>query len=92
MQIYVTAPYYENGKYNLEKPLVVLAAFEKTGLIAPGETETVTLTWNARDIACDPDTAACYVLERGQLSVPGVHKCRHCPSCSRGGAELVLPR
>ncbi len=65
VQLYVTAPYYENGKYNLEKPLVVLATFEKTGLIAPGETETVTLTWNARDIACYSDTAACYVLERG---------------------------
>ena len=65
VELYVTAPYYENGKYHLEKPLVVLAAFEKTGLIAPGGTETVTLCWNARDIACYSDTAECYVLEKG---------------------------
>ncbi len=66
VQLYVTAPYYENGKYNLEKPLVSLCAFEKTGILAPGASETVTLTWNARDIACYSDTAQCYVLERGE--------------------------
>lgn len=65
VQLYVTAPYYENGPYHLEKPLVSLSAFEKTGELQPGNAETVTLTWNARDIACYSDTAECYVLEAG---------------------------
>lgn len=44
---------------------MALAAFEKTGELAPGNSETVRLSWNARDIACYSDTAQCYVLEHG---------------------------
>lgn len=65
IQVYVTAPYYEKGKYHIEKPLVSLCAFEKTGQILPGNEETVSLCWNARDIACYSDIAECYVLEKG---------------------------
>lgn len=65
VQLYVTAPYDPESKYHVEKPLVSLAAFEKTAEIQPGQTDTVTLTWNARDIACYSDTAECYVLEQG---------------------------
>lgn len=73
VELYVTAPYYENGPYHLEKPLVCLAAFEKTALLAPGERDTVTLRWHARDVACYSDVIACYVLERGtyRFSVAG---------------------
>lgn len=65
VELYVTAPYYEGGRYHLEKPRVSLASFEKTGIIRPGESDTVTLFWNARDIACYSDRAECYVLEQG---------------------------
>ncbi len=65
IQLYVQAPYNENGPYHLEKPLVALAAFEKTAPLSPGAQATVSLCWNARDIACYSDTAECYVLERG---------------------------
>lgn len=65
VELYVTAPYYENGKYNLEKPLVSFSAFEKTVLLTPGDSDTVTLVWNARDIASYSDVAGCYVLEQG---------------------------
>lgn len=65
VELYVTAPYDPDSRYHLEKPLVVLAAFEKTGLLQPGQAETLTLNWNARDIACYSDTAECYVLEAG---------------------------
>lgn len=41
VQAYVNAPYYEGG---IEKPYVVLAAYAKTGLLQPGEKETVELT------------------------------------------------
>ncbi len=64
-ELYVTAPYDPDSKYHLEKPLVFLAAFAKTKKLAPGESETVMLNWNARDISCYSDTAECYVLEAG---------------------------
>ncbi|MDR1094496.1 MAG: glycoside hydrolase family 3 C-terminal domain-containing protein [Clostridiales bacterium] len=48
VQLYYTAPY---TKGEIEKARVVLGAFAKTKLLAPGESETVTLTLNARDMA-----------------------------------------
>lgn len=48
VQLYVTPPYIEGG---IEKPHVVLAAYAKTPLILPGDSETVTLTFSAYDIA-----------------------------------------
>lgn len=66
VEMYVTAPYYENSKYHLEKPLVSLAAYAKTDLLQPGQSQTVKLVWNARDIACYSDTFQCYVLEAGE--------------------------
>lgn len=65
VELYVTAPYDAESKYHLEKPLVSLCAFEKTKEIQPGKTDTITLVWNARDIACYSDTEECYVLEAG---------------------------
>lgn len=66
VEAYVMPPYYEDGPYDLEKPLVSLCAFEKTRLLQPGESKTVTLCWNARDVACWSDTAEHYVLEAGR--------------------------
>ena len=65
VQVYVTPTYDPNSPYHLEKPLVSLCAFEKTELLQPGQSGCVTLSWNARDIACWSDTAECYVLEAG---------------------------
>ena len=65
VELYVMAPYDENGTYHLEKSLVALCAFAKTGVIQPGQAETVTLRWNARDIANYSDVLEHYVLERG---------------------------
>lgn len=66
VELYVTAPYDPDSRYHVEKPLVTLCAFEKTKEIQPGQADTVTLVWNARDIACYSDTRECYVLEAGQ--------------------------
>ena len=65
VELYVTAPYYADGPYHLEKPFVQLAAFEKTGLLMPQQQQVVTLTWSARDIAAYSDVEQCYVLEHG---------------------------
>ena len=48
VQIYYTSPYY-NGQ--IEKAHVVLGAFGKTENLQPGESQLVTLTLNARDMA-----------------------------------------
>lgn len=48
VQLYNTAPYY-NG--SIEKPAVKLVAFGKTGLLQPGESEIVTLTVEAKELA-----------------------------------------
>ncbi len=84
VELYVTAPYDSESNYHLEKPRVMLAAFAKTKELEPGISETVTLTWNARDIACYSDTAECYVLEAGtyQFAVATNANTAHtAPSC-----------
>lgn len=48
VQIYGHSPYY-NGE--VEKSEVVLVGFEKTGIIAPGKTETVIIEVQIRDLA-----------------------------------------
>lgn len=48
VQLYYTAPYYQGG---IEKSHVVLGAFEKTSLLMPGASETVTLTLDVQDMA-----------------------------------------
>ena len=48
VQLYYEAPYTVGG---IEKSVVELADFAKTGLLQPGQSETVTLTVNARDMA-----------------------------------------
>lgn len=48
VQLYVTAPYTPGG---IEKSYVSLIAFGKTGLVEPGESETITLSFNVRDLA-----------------------------------------
>ena len=60
VQVYVSIP---AGK--LDEPYQVLAGFKKTALLAPGEQETVRISFSLRDIApYDPETAA-YILEAG---------------------------
>ncbi len=48
VQIYNSAPYEKDG---IEKAAVNLVAFQKTGLIKPGQSETLTLTVNIQDLA-----------------------------------------
>ncbi len=60
VQLYVSQP---QGK--LDKPCQVLAAFEKTDVLKPGEEQTTTLSFDLRDLASyDPERAA-WILEPG---------------------------
>ena len=66
-QVYFTAPYTVSG---IEKAHVVLAAFGKTGLLQPGDSETLTLTFAVDDMASyDENGAGCYVLEAGTYEI-----------------------
>lgn len=67
VQLYYSAPY--TGK--IEKSSIELAAFGKTGVIQPGESETITLTFKVEDMASYDyaktySAAGSYVLEPGE--------------------------
>jgi len=67
VQLYYSAPYTPGG---IEKSAIVLADFAKTGLLGPGDSETVTLTLPVEDMASyDYKNARAYVLEAGSYTV-----------------------
>ena len=66
-QVYYTAPYTPGG---IEKAHVVLAGFSKTGLLQPGESEVLTISFPAEEMASfDSKGAGCYVLEAGLYEI-----------------------
>ncbi len=72
VQLYYTAPYYENG---VEKSHVVLGAFDKTKLLAPQESQILEITFNVRDMSsydwsdANKNLFSGYELEHGTYSV-----------------------
>ena len=63
-QVYVSAP---SGK--LEKEYQTLAAFNKTKLLAPGEQETLELSFDMAEIGSYDEETASYVLDAGEYIV-----------------------
>lgn len=63
-QVYVSAP---AGK--LDKEYQSLAAFAKTKVLAPAGNETVTLTFDMRELASYDEERASYVLDAGEYIV-----------------------
>ena len=61
VQLYASAP---NGA--LDKEYQTLAAFAKTNVLAPGDTQIVALTFDFGRLASYRETDGCYVLEAGQ--------------------------
>ena len=67
VQVYYTAPYTVGG---IEKSHVVLAGFAKTGLLQPGASEKVTVTFAPEEMASYDETGAkAYVLEAGTYQI-----------------------
>lgn len=64
VQVYYSAP---NGM--LEKPTQELAGFAKTGLLAPGEKEVVTVTFATTDMASYDAYDAVWVMEEGEYTI-----------------------
>ena len=71
VQVYLNAPYTDYDKANyVEKSAVSLVGFEKTGELAPGATETVTVTVNVKDfVSYDDVNAKTYILEAGDYLI-----------------------
>lgn len=67
VELYMAAPYTEYDKQNgVEKAAKDLVAFEKTGLLQPGESQTLTLTLDADELASyDAQGHGCYLAEAG---------------------------
>ena len=73
VQLYLTSPYTDYDKKNgIEKAAVSLVAYGKTGILQPGESETVTLEVAAEEIGAYDSTYAnadgtegAYMLDQG---------------------------
>ena len=68
VQVYAQSPYTDYDKANgVEKASVNLVGFGKTQLIAPGASETVTVTVDKRDLASfDTYGAKTYIMDAGK--------------------------
>ncbi len=64
VQLYVGAP-----KSTLDKPVRELRAFAKTGLLQPGQAETVSFTLGGRDLASFDTGRAAWIAEAGMYAV-----------------------
>lgn len=67
VEIYAQSPYTEyDRKYNVEKASIELVGYEKTKLLEPGETETITVTFNEEQLkSYDYTNAGTYILDTG---------------------------
>lgn len=67
VQLFLQKPYTAYDKaHGVEKAAVEFVAFDKTGIIAPGATESVTLKLARRELASyDSYEAGTYILEQG---------------------------
>ena len=67
VEVYYKPPYTNGG---IEKSSANLIEFEKTNLIQPGESQTVTVTFSIEDMASyDENNAKAYVLEKGDYVI-----------------------
>ena len=67
VEVYYNPPYTNGG---IEKSSANLIEFEKTNLLQPGESQTVTVTFSVEDMASyDENKAKAYVLEKGDYVI-----------------------
>jgi beta-glucosidase len=67
VEVYYSAPYYpESG---IEKSAVNLAAYGKTDMLAPGQSQTLTITYDTNDMASYSMQLGHYILEHGDYAV-----------------------
>lgn len=94
VQLYYSAPYTPNGT---EKAAVVLADFEKTTLLDPGQTEIVTLSFDLYDMASydcydrNGNGTAAYELDAGTYRISLRNNAHDVNVCPDGTVEFSLP-
>ncbi len=67
VEVYYNPPYYNGG---IEKSTANLVTFAKTDTLEPGTSETISVSFNAEDMASyDTYGAGCYVLEAGDYII-----------------------
>ncbi len=81
VQVYTSAP-----EGSLKKPFQELAAFGKTKLLAPGESEQLTITFAVSDMASYSEEQAAWVLEAGSYYI----RVGNSSAAAETAAELVL--
>lgn len=81
VQVYTSAP-----EGSLKKPFQELAAFGKTKLLAPGESEQLTITFAVSDMASYSEEQAAWVLEAGSYYI----RVGNSSASTELAAELVL--
>ena len=64
VQVYVSCP---EGK--LDKPYQDLAGFAKTPLLAPGETQQISVSFSMKDLASYDEESATWILEKGNYII-----------------------
>ena len=71
VEIYAQSPYTEYDRQNgVEKAAVTLVGFAKTQELAPGETQTVTVTFDKEQLkAYDAKNAKTYIFDAGQYYI-----------------------
>ena len=67
VELYFMAPWYEESY--IEKSVIELGAYGKTSQLAPGESETMTLSIPVRSMASYEDMAGRYLLEHGDYRI-----------------------
>ncbi len=82
----VVQVYYSAPAGRLDKPYQELAAFAKTGLLAPGASETVNIRYALADMASYCQKCASWVLEPGSYIIRVGNSSRH----TKAVAEIVL--
>lgn len=94
LQLYCTTPYEPGG---IEKASTVLVAYEKTGLLQPGESQEVTLSFELDDVAsydhadANANGFVGYELERGEYVVELKHNAHEVAGCPAARTVLWLP-
>ncbi|WP_062464149.1 glycoside hydrolase family 3 protein [Demequina soli] len=66
VEVYYSAPYTDGG---IEKSAIDLAGYAKTSELAPGASETVTVTFDVQDMASWDTSAGSYLLEAGDYEI-----------------------
>ena len=91
----VVFAFVEAPQGKLGKASRVLAGFAKTKTIAPGETETVTISFSLKDVASYDDAgvtgkADCFVLEAGEYGIAVGKNIRAAKVCAKTSIDELI--